>query len=97
VTAVAIPGLTKSRGCVDLQISSTAEGGACWMYRIVKASTLSASFSSFGVSQCALTDEDLDVTWDASGVIKVFHKTFKTGGTGVAIPYKVKVLSVSSA
>ena len=96
-TAVVIPNLTKSRGCVDLQISSTAEGGACWMYRIVNASTLSASFSSFGVSQCSLTDEDLDVSWDASGVIKVFHKVFKTGGSGVAIPYKVKVLSVSSA
>ena len=95
-TPVVIPELTKTRGCVELQVTSLNEDGACWMYKLVKSSTLSSSFSSFGVHQSGSKDEELAIKWDSTEHPKVYHKVPKNDGAGLKVKYDVKVLSVSS-
>ena len=95
-TAVFIPDLTKTRGCVELQVTSLLGDGACWMYKLVKSSATSSSYSSFGVHQSGDKDEELAVKWDTGKAPEIYHKTPKNDGTGVKVQYDVKVLSVKS-
>ena len=91
-----IPELTKTRGCVELQVTSLNEDGACWMYKLVKSSAPSSSYSSFGVHQSGDKDEELAVKWDTGKAPEIYHKVPKNDGSGLKVQYDVKVLSVKS-
>ena len=92
MTAFEFTGL-KTRGCYEFIIESVLADGAVYNYKICKSKAATNEYVSFGIHQSGNTDEEIILKWDASKPPAVYHKTFKTGGTGANIAYVCKYIS----
>jgi hypothetical protein len=92
-TRVDIPS-TETRGSYIMIVSSELAGGSTATFNVSSAADALAGNVARVTSSPALTDEWVQVDWQASQVPQLYHQVVKTGGVGATIGYTVTIIAI---
>ena len=85
---------TELQGTYMLLIESVSPDGAKATFMASSAFDAQAGSIARITNAPSITDESIQIQWNANEKIKLYHDVTKTGGTGALIPYNVKLLTL---